>query len=347
MNLIIKTSLLILMLFFFSCSHPKKDNIKTQYFNNQMLPQETLESKIVSKIKLRNPSDIIYCNNFLYLSYSKGEKLVSIYDIKKRKNVKEFLTRGRGPSELLSIHSINKNLINNSIVFFDVITSKYLVYDITCLQNNSPTLVSEGVTKTNPYKEQVIYTNDSLFMYLGLDTRMVFQNKDGNIIKAIGNYDIYNNNEKNIWLTQIYNGKIAYNNKTNQFAIFDRLTDKIEFYNDYKLEKILSGPDLFTEEYKIISVGNGYALAHYKDKTHIAYEHIAFNSEYILALYSGETFHDDGINHNTIIKFDWEGNPIKVFKLDTPICAFDIDWDNEIIYGLNVDSIPLILKYQM
>lgn len=335
---------IIALLFLWACA--EKEN-KIPSFNWDSTKEKLLPSEIVLSLEDLNPKKIVFCDDFLFLSHSKTEKLLSVYDLKSAKTIGQFVGKGRGPLELLNIQNLTKNEKLKTLNLYDAITSKYIVCKIDDLKRGSLETISTGETRHSFVKDQVVYTNDSCICYLGVETRLVLQNNLGQLVDSIGDYKIFNNNEKNVWLPQIYKGQIAYNEETQQFAIFNRLTDKIEFYSNRALVKVISGPDSFKEMYQINSVGGGMSLGYYSEKTHIAYERVASNSKYIFALYSGETFGEDGTHHSIIFKFDWDGKPIERYKLEKPLTSFDVDWDKNIIYGLNTEDDPVILKYQL
>lgn len=335
---------IIILLLFCSCAS-KENNIPS--FNWESTEKRLLTSEVVLSIKEFNPSKIVFFEDFLFMSHSKTEKLLSIHELKSGKTIGQFVGKGKGPQELLSIQNLSKNEKLETLTLYDAITSKYIVCNIKELKNGRLETLSNGETILNFVKEQVIYSNDSLIIYLGQNARLICQNIMGQMVDSVGDYSIFNNSEKPMWLPQIYNGQIVYNEETEQIAIFNRLTDKIEFYKKRELTKIISGPDSFNEMYKIMSIGGGLAMAHYSDKTRIAYERVVSNSKYIFALYSGLTFGEDGTHHNIIFKFDWNGMPIERYELDKPLISFDVDWKNNVIYGLNTEDNPIILKYRL
>lgn len=338
--------ILPLTLLLFSRCADKENTIPS--FNWESSKQRLLQSEIALSNIVINPSRIVFCDDFLFVSHSKTSKLLSVYELKTGKTIGEFVGKGRGPQELLSIQNMSKNERLKTLTLYDVITSKFIVCNIQALKDGYLETISEGDSGFNFVKEQVVYTNDSCITYLGQKSRLIFQNNNGQMVDSIGDYIIFNSNEEPMWLPQIYKGQIAYNEKTGQFAIFNKLTDKIEFYKDKKLTNIISGPDGFKEMYRIVRVGGGEALGHYSDKTRIAYERVTSNSKFILALYSGATFGEDGTHHNIIFKFDWNGKLIESYKLDKCLISFDVDWDNNIIYGLNTEEVEsVVLKYQL
>ncbi len=337
--------LLIITLSVIGCKE-KSDNILF-VFDKNSIEQMSLKSETISISQILNPLDVLFSNNFLYISHAPDNKQLSIYDLKNNNILGKFIEKGKGPQELLSVQSISKNEKLRTITLYDFITARYIVCRIPDLERCIFNIIESGEAKLNFNKEQVLFTNDSCITYIGLEERIVSQNNEGFKVNSFGDYKIFDNHEEAMWLPQIYKGQIAYNEKTNHYAIFDRLTDKVEFYMNEALTKVVFGPDCFKEDYKIISVGGGQALAHYRDKTRIAYECVASNSKYILALYSGQTFGEDGIHHNAIIQFNWDGKPLKIFELDVPVKSFDVDWEHKVIYGLNTEDIPCILKFQM
>lgn len=70
---------------------------------------------------------------------------------------------------------------------------------------------------------------------------------------------------------------------------------------------------------------------------------IAGNSAFMVP-FSGRDFRIG--TYNTLYWFGNDGKPLANFNLDRNIKAFTVDWDQRIIYGINIDMEPEILKFQ-
>ena len=49
----------------------------------------------------------------------------------------------------------------------------------------------------------------------------------------------------------------------------------------------------------------------------------------------------------SILLFDWEGNPTKMLKLAVEIVDFTIDYNSMTLYALVDDSEPMVVKYPL
>ncbi len=88
-------------------------------------------------------------------------------------------------------------------------------------------------------------------------------------------------------------------------------------------------------------------MARIKNKTRGAYYDVKSTEDKIFALYSGQVIQNGEYHYNTILTFDWNGKPLRIYKLDIPLVSFDIDAKNNRIYGLNVENKPIIVEYTL
>ncbi len=106
------------------------------------------------------------------------------------------------------------------------------------------------------------------------------------------------------------------------------------------------GPDGIEPAAKMVDRTNGStAIGAVGGATTKAYRKIRTNDDEIWLLYSGKlTYFEDGTynsknSQNTeIFVFDWSGNFLRAYELDTPIYNFAVDFGNRILYGVATDS---------
>jgi hypothetical protein len=335
-----------------SISYSCKNKIP-DHFISFSYPDFQKEKKITGeKIILQGITDsrqMTHYKQFVICEEIKSDQLLSVFNIDTREKEFGFLPKGRGPGELLDVTDMEINPDRHELLVFDVITHRYNVYQLDSLlikRKRQPEF--SGEISANPYGDQLIRVNDTTYLGTGVASRVNFYDAKGNITGKAGNYDLFNNNEKDIWLTQIYKGHLRYNYSNGKIVFLNKLTDVIEFYDNNILEKVIQGPAHFDAVYKIVSINGGYAMAMVRKKTHIAYDLTWSDDDYIFALYSGNLSDEKGFRHFTnILTFSWEGKPLEHYILDIPVFAISVDIEKRIIYGLNDENQqPFLVKYK-
>ena len=124
--------LLIITLSVIGCKE-KSDNILF-VFDKNSIEQMSLKSETISISQILNPLDVLFSNNFLYISHAPDNKQLSIYDLKNNNILGKFIEKGKGPQELLSVQSISKNEKLRTITLYDFITARYIVCRIPDLE---------------------------------------------------------------------------------------------------------------------------------------------------------------------------------------------------------------------
>ncbi|GAO30652.1 BF3164 family lipoprotein [Geofilum rubicundum] len=118
--------------------------------------------------------------------------------------------------------------------------------------------------------------------------------------------------------------------------------DALEIYNATgELKVCLRGP---TDKYPKLEVyheGSGSGKITPRN-TKVGYGQVVSTDNYIYALYSGQNIFEHGFSAKNLFVFDWNGNPIKKFKLSHPIETFCVDEKNNIIYSLTSDTGQLV-----
>ncbi len=310
-----------------------------------------VEKKLIGeRIILQGITDsrqMAHFNHFVICEEIKSDQLLTVFNIDTRQKEFGFLPKGRGPGELLDVTDMEINIYKNELLVFDAITDQFNVYHLDSLlikKKRQPEF--SGKINGSPSGEQLIKVNDSTYLGPGLSARFYIYNSKGIVTSKVGNYNFFNNSEKDTWLTQIYRGQIAYNYKSGKIAFLNKLTDIIEFYDENTLEKIIQGPNKFEAVYKIMAIDGGFALAHRKKHTRVAYNDTWSNDKYIFSLYSGKLWGDIGFHFSDVLTFSWDGKPLEHYILNIPIFAISVDAEKRIIYGLNDESQePFLVKY--
>jgi hypothetical protein len=166
---------------------------------------------------------------------------------------------------------------------------------------------------------------------IGMPPLGVYDPTEKKLTKTFGAYPENSGVSKNSY-AQVLKSHIVVDSDNRRVALFYQYTDLIEIYDVDSGERIARrhGPDGFYPKFKEVSTGN-IVRAHPVTGARCAYFGCIERGGLIWASYGGHYFEgSDPVIY--IYAFDWAGNPKMMFKLDHPICAFDVDVDNRIIY---------------
>ncbi len=69
------------------------------------------------------------------------------------------------------------------------------------------------------------------------------------------------------------------------------------------------------------------------ENSSVGYINLSATSKYIYALYSDKKFFEKGRKSNVILVFDWDGNAIQKYILDTDAYYIAVDDTNQTVYA--------------
>jgi hypothetical protein len=282
------------------------------------------------------PNRLAICDTVLITIDNNGTYLFNLYNMNSRKKIGERVSMGQGPNEMIDPFFVRVN--ENDISFFDMATSTIVEYstaDFINEINPEPlrkiTLTEKVFGETSSINQGFVcstYDPSHLFMEFG---------KKGEKLGAFGDYpacDIeYTDYEK------IEAFRFSFTtNRTNKVFVCYNWTDLLEIYNtNGTLEKRIHGPEHFYAHFKEFHDGNYTSAAHEKGKNRDAYFSPVNVGDEVFVLFSGKYLDEEGYNilAETILIFDWEGNPKQVLSLDKGVFAITVDKANKKIYGIS------------
>ena len=100
---------------------------------------------------------------------------------------------------------------------------------------------------------------------------------------------------------------------------------------------------------KFKPINNPYQPMTTSKDSKMGFVDVCCSEDYIFALYSGKIFGEDIFSSHYgghVFVYDWEGNPIKHYKLEKDLFTIEIDESNGILYGIGNDSEGCILEYK-
>jgi hypothetical protein len=254
---------------------------------------------------------------------------------------------GNGPQEFTSIGNIQKQGDN------------VIVYDISHKRLSKIEVLSDNVLTMQEMRN--IDTKNTLFMTHCIDSNLIasgifkdywlmHMGKDDTICSTIDfpYFDELKNTppmQKSI----LYLSTLIANSPNKKKIV--AVTQKhgvIAFlnYNDNQLLKSYKQLKYYAPKFQILEGGN---IAFSKDNK-TGFCSVDCDDTYVYTLYSGRTSNEHGmLNHHceNLLVYDWEGNPIKRYLLDTPLYSMQYDKKNHIIYGIAYNPEGVLVEYQL
>ena len=321
----------------------------TLFTKEDFIVTKKLTGEILDMDSLWKPTRIWVHNSSLITVDSYTDYFVQSYDSKTTLKKAENIARGIGPNELLNCWSLQ---FNDDIVWaFDMQQAKINAYQLPdFIEKSNISPISSTKFNGAPTSVVALFDNSFLCSDLSDPKNLVthydrYGNKDKELQIAypeILAHDIPENLQKRFWEYRIY-----HNPQNKKTVIFYTYTDLIDIYDsNMQLEQRIQGPDCF-----IPILGNrqvdGQDFAYLiPEKTKFAYLFGVLTETEIWTLYYGISPQQGKEKQHTIFVFDYQGNPLRHYELDTPITYFGVDTKNKCLYGLSEKPEPVIIKYQ-
>lgn len=326
---------------------------KDQYHNAQIFQHEdfkesqSLMGNIVEFDDIvLNPTRIYLCDTVLITIENDGKTIFKLYGLNSKKKIGERIKVGQGPNEM--IHPSFVDIDEKSISFYDTVLSTIFRYS-----------KDEFVNEIDPKPTEKIKLNEKVFGETAVINRgfvcsdynpsylFIRFNEEGNKVNDIGKYPNSHIEYTDYEKIEAFRFSFVTNKKDNIFVCYN-WTDLIEIYNiDGSLKKRFHGPEKFYAHFKEFHDGNYISASHEKGKNRDAYFNPVVVHDEIFVLFSGKYIDEEGYNilANSILVFDWNGEPKKKMSLNQGVFSFTVDHKNKKIYGISDTPEYHILEY--
>lgn len=294
---------------------------------------------------LLKPVKIHLVDSFLIMKNRNTEYAYYIFNILSKKKIGECVSFGIGPNEMIDPHFIpstddnvwiydkNRKILNicDRQKFFrgeDLEINKIIEFEDFC--DNIVFIPQKG------FIASVFNLNNKRFGLFNLD---------GDTICYKGGYPKLSSLQTNIEQVEGFINEFTANIEENRVFVSYKRTDLIECYDtDMNLIKRIHGPEHFFPE--IHQVGD--RIKTNKGAERDAYSFPLSVGKKVFVLYSGKVFNPRNHDYlkDKILVFDWNGNPLQYYQLDTPIFDFAVDEKSRIIYGLTDKPESHILQFK-
>lgn len=345
-----KIRILIILTFIVSCSKENKQKMSgfESYFN--AVKTINLVSKKInltqdSETQFVQMPEMTFIDSLLIINDINPSYTMKIVDLKTNK-VTGFGKKGRGPNEYQSPFT-KLSIDRGSNLLYTSDFPNYRVYHIDSLRNSNINPISKIEIKS-----------DSLRFIMS-----VFCN--GFIVGSTSKdrFNLYNISTKEIGKQKFsYDKAGAMGSQGNFFThptkrklvniefISDALSILTLDNNELRLKELVWMKD---EEIRQVTK-NGRSYAEQTSDTKNCFISATTSKDYIYALYSGEKIGNSMESvarsnlSNMIYVFDWEGMPIKKYKLDQKVRSIAIDKESNTLYGAShEDGEANLIKFDL
>ncbi|MDE6483325.1 MAG: TolB-like 6-bladed beta-propeller domain-containing protein [Rikenellaceae bacterium] len=344
--------LCVSMLFLSGCGTTQTDEVKSYDLNSfDVIDFSATEPERVS------PQDMIIGNAYDMCMVS--DSILAFQSIRSKMqlwllnvNSGEFaqcLYYGNGPKECLGITNIWKN--NGSLFVAGFQDHKILKIDIN---PDSLTTDIEYITELSEYLLKVIQLSDSTLLYAPIsspDVRYLIARKDGIVTDTVGEFYLRDRVDDGIMLqNSMFQMQIALSPDKLHMVSSNLSWPMIEIYTvPFDRTIILNGPVNTYSKIKEKVYDTG-VITHTQVPGLNMFRGLATcNDGFALGLIGIElkTDEDYGKDPESILLFDWDGNPTKKIDFGREIVDFTIDFKSMTIYALVNDPEPMVVKYTL
>ena len=323
-----KELIIVLGLFvLFSCQN--------QYVSEIDFPEEIpVEISLLKEAYLSVPLNMEHGDSLLFISDFRGDSLLWIYDIKENEFISKFAPFGEGPDDFLS--PIEIKLLDSVLIIHNRWHYSLKEYDLN--SDGSFLIKKSAISKLPTDIDRVHPLNDHNYIASGRfkEGRYVILDKNGEPIRYCGEYPSYFNGEKkipNFPKFMFHQTMFDSNSKGNKLAcVTSHVLDIMEYTDDSLrlIHRLLLSP--YGYEYR----QNEYSAQAIEDiRNEIGGRRVYATDDFIYLLYipfTEKQYHELQSKTCEIWVFDWNGKAIKKFIINSDICTFCVNRENNTIY---------------
>jgi hypothetical protein len=340
-------SIVIFQLLLYACNNRKPKVTLVSEFPKE----EHLKGIPIKNIMIQSKGNVnlLSIDSFLVIQ-KREEKYFQIYNTNNYELLSEFGTKGRGPNEFIFPELLNQ-------ISYDKITNSplFCVYDYNRRKFTRINIINAINKRTNE-----VFTNKPIpkypqyftyFFYRDDDMMIATPESDARFVIYLDSLQTFitvpylPNTEfpiKEELKSSVYRSTLFVNKNKGVLVSAPILLGEIDFFDlegKYLTSSIFSQRENLRKALTNFTT-NGKA---FDPKYYIVQLHA--NEKYIYALnynnYQSDFLEKNEFSKQSILVFDWAGNPVKKYILDNThfIKSFAVDWRNNRFYGYCSDGI--------
>lgn len=318
---------------------------RNKYVSEIDFPEEIpIEVSLLKEAYLSVPLNMEHCDSLLFISVFRGDSLLWIYNIKKNEFTSRFAPFGEGPDDFLS--PIEIKLLDSVLIIHNRWHYSLKEYD---LNSNGLLLTKKSVISKLPTDIDRIHPlNDHTYIASGRfnEGRYVILDKNGNPIRYCGEYPSYFSEETkipNFPKFMFHQTMFDSNSKGDKLVC---ATSHVLDIMEYRGDSLQLTHRLLLSPYEYEYRQNEYSAQAIEDiRNEIGVQRVYTTDDFIYLLYvpfTEKQYHESQSKTCEIWMFDWDGNAIKKFIVNSDICTFCVNRENDTIYCITNAPEPTI-----
>ncbi|GHV65272.1 hypothetical protein FACS1894199_05540 [Bacteroidia bacterium] len=281
-------------------------------------------------------------DTILAINTLKEDTLLTFINVLNGKTLKRMVSKGNGPGEMHMI-KFCKQTNNNQLWLYDPNSAKLHFID-------HQVIMTDALYKTTNFQQssQNLLKIDTCFISSGIfvkNYRFQLFDSNGKTFNTCLNYqksEKYQNMSDHTYSTG-FQGIYTIHPDNNKFAFATILSGSIQIF-DFVNNVIQPKIDLFFYE-PVMKEQNGVCAFSRQSKR--GFDGIESTQQFIYTLYSNKILADPDLTCSHLLVFDWDGNPIKRYLLDTPLTTFCINSQGTKLYGIAFMPETTIVQYDL
>jgi len=307
-----------------------------------------LTGEIINIDEIFIPNKLFLADSLLFTVNRRQAYFISVFQLQDMRKIGDFIHSGGGPNEVLSVTNLQ---FQDSLVWlFDQNRQQINKYQLNQFLKENEVVPCEIIKIKEPFKNVLMMKNKLITNSLRhIQSRFSFYDLQGNFMENKGELPDVGLQMTDLELYESFSCDMALNPDNESIFVSYRNTDLIEIYDSIgNLETRIHGPDHFYPIRKEESLGKTRRVSFIEGKTRDAYFYpVAFEDE-IWTIYDGKYFDrkiENAFLCNSIIVFDWEGNPIRQYTTDVKFYSLAIDRKNRAFYGITLNPEHAFVKF--
>jgi len=272
----------------------------------------------------------------LYIFDIKGRdnKIFHFYNLEKHEFTQNFIGKGHGPNESFSPHA--SGLKNGKLWVFDFTMRKIIETDLINLEEKEIRLpyYFNHIEILNEKENIGNVLSNSNFKFQKIDKQT------GKLISEFGVFDKIPEGINDELLHEYFQSSFSISPNEKKLVSVYRWHDAIEIFDLETLEsKLFYGAGNINNDFGLVIGETGDLILDRGGDMVQCTVDISVTDNYIYKLFSGIT--ESVVDYfycNTVLVYDWEGNPIKQIQLDRKVMSFSVSPDDSRLYSFDVNT---------
>ena len=301
---------------------------------------------------LGKPNSMTLIDSVLIIADSQTNPMLHLLNVKTGKPIGQFLSRGQGPDEYMKIGTLGR--LNKDTLFFHDLNKRVCCFLILPKEENGEIQVIEAFKCTETAHNTLVPLTDASYIASGIyqEGRFCLLTDSGKTKTFWGTYPSRDDAEKsvsNLIKSQAYMGQMSSSPANDKFVFHAMAADMLSFY-EYKNGEICILKEI---QRSLPDYGYGKNIEKFlgtSRKSPFTYLCACTTKQFVYLLYSGKTYHDDGLNafkSNQIHVYNWQGEKIKILYLDVDIKEMSVSDDDSLMYAITDLPNPTVVSFEL